>query len=230
MKMQGETLSNAMACTLPHNITALCCMDFTKLAFTEKIALEFAVTPMQNETDKEDKVMICTSKRPKIPRLESGSVVQINEKLECQGMMYAMSDIRKGTAFFDSRIEWLVDQDVRPQSIETCRELIRKCPHGTELAGKLPNSASDKVLSGLLTASEVVAESQGTTLKPGSQRSGPIGWSTRSLLQVDRAAEMAERVEAAYRHAGLLAGRRGVFVSTSGSFRVSSGSGNAGGN
>lgn len=190
MQMQGETLSNVMACTLPHNITALCCMDFTKLAFTEKIALEFAVTPMQNETDKEDKVMICTSKRPKIPRVEPGSVVQINEKLECQGMMYAMSDIRNGTAFFDSRIEWLVDQDVRPESIETCRELIRKCPHGTELAGKLPNSASDKVLSGLLTASEVVAESQDTTWKPGRQ--GSIRWSTRSLLQVDRAAEMAE--------------------------------------
>ena len=157
MKMQEEALSNVMACTLPHNITTLCCMDFTKLAFTENIALEFAVTPMQNETDKEDKVMICTSKRPKIPRLEPGSIVQINEKLECQGMMYAMSDIRNGTAFFDSGIEWFVEQDVHPQSIETCRELIRKCPHGTELAGMLPNSASDKVLSGLLTASEVVA-------------------------------------------------------------------------
>merc|ERR1719197_1298575 len=125
-----------------------------------------------------------------------------------------MSDIGNGTAFFDSRSEWFVGQDVRPQSIETCRELIRRCPDGTELAGKLPNSASDKVLSGLLTASEVVAESQGTTLKPGSQRSGPIGWSTRSLLQVDRAAEIAERVEAAYRDAGLAA-RRGAFLSTS---------------
>merc|ERR1719454_1045500 len=161
MQMQGETLSNVMACTRPHNITALCCMDFTKLAFTEKIALKFAATPMQNETDKEDKVMICTSKRPKIPRLEPRSVVQINEKLECLGTMYAMSDIRNGTAFFDSRIEWFVDQDVRPQSIETCRKLISKCPHGTELAGKLPNSASAKVLSGLLEHRKVLSRRAG---------------------------------------------------------------------
>jgi len=204
---------NAMDCTAQFTFVDLCCIDFEALAFDHPADIVPAATlPKADEDvvlagvggDQAAEVIgaLCTIKQK---LTISGDRSTVQSPMECLKQEMTIAEVTNATVVLTSRIIWLMEQGMPPESIPTCKEEIGKtggkCGEGTQLSGKSPNSASDMVLAKLMQArSDNVAMAE---------------------------ADLAEYVNTLIRISGVNVRRGGGgFLSTQGSFSLSSGSGN----
>jgi hypothetical protein len=224
-RQSGVKMGSSLLCTKQYVFEELCCLDFEKLTFVNRVDVFFEELPPQAHGNTKENALtaglLCTSK-------VNGTGRNMQAPIECANRVYPMTELKDATVVLSARIVWLMEQGLGPQAIPTCKKTFKDrgddyCGDGTDLKGQPPNSASNAQLEALYSKPSLLQQPNNNNLSYAAPDSM---WTT--LLQVDRAEESAKRVESFYRTARLSA-RRGAFLSTSGSFTLSAGGNGRGG-
>merc|ERR1719487_2423625 len=179
-RQSGVKEGSSLLCTKQYVFEELCCLNFANLDFANRVDVFFDVLPQQAYGNTKGNArtggLLCTSK-------VNGTGHNMQAPIECANRVYPMTELNNATVVLSARIVWLMEQGLGPQAIPTCKKTFKDrgdeyCGDDTDMKGLPPNSASDTQLEAL--------------------------YSKPSLLQVVRTEEIAERVESAYREAGLL--------------------------
>jgi len=208
-------------------------------------------------SDKEDAVLICTEERAvgRMPEKHGPAVLP----MDCINREFTMAELRgnssvpPGQAIFDERIQFLLQQGLPDSAIPTCKETVGgTCPSGTPKAGEQPNSADKDLIASLRKESLLssAASVQQKKLEAGvgaGADGGEVKQNAKTGIQSDP--EILIRSHALFQKRASLTkedmqnilasdsgldstfSRRGGggFLSTAGSFTLSSGGGNTSG-